>query len=215
MEISEETEQWLRDAGYEYYCFVSYPKIHQDMRRFALGVKEAIEKQLAASVQAPRVFVDDKNIPRGTDWEAIVQRALCRSVVMVALCLGAYYRSAHKWCGLEWAAMEQLGARRLRGSMLRPIMPVMLRLEMPIPHAVLKTQYVKMPAASLTWDKYCATVEFKRNIRDIVDYIGDVAEAIATNQAGAGHCREFTFPKESAFVGWRAAKQEFPFHNQT
>lgn len=51
MEISEETEEWLRTAGYEYYCFISYPKIHGDITRFAMRMKDAIEKQLAATVR--------------------------------------------------------------------------------------------------------------------------------------------------------------------
>lgn len=88
----------------------------------------------------------------------------------------------------------------------------MLRLERPIPDAVLSTQHVEMTAASLTWEKYCNTLEFKRNIRQVVDYIGDVAEAIAVNQVGAGHCREFVFPEQSAFTGWRPTRQEFPLH---
>jgi len=212
MEISEETEAWLKTAGYRYYCFVSYPKIHDDISRFALRVNEAIEQQLAANVHNPQVFLDHEDIPRGADWEGTLSGSLCRSVVMVALCLSAYYRTAHRWCGMEWAAMEQLGNGRLRGYMLRPIIPVMLRLEKPIPDAVLRTQHVDMTAASLIWQKYCNTLEFKRNIRQVVDYIGDVAEAIATNQATAGNCGDFVFPSESAFVGWRPARQEFPLH---
>src|SRR5215213_2023733 len=141
MEISEETEAWLKTAGYRYYCFVSYPKIHDDISRFALRVKEAIEQQLAANVHNPQVFLDHEDIPRGADWEGTLSGSLCRSVVMVALCLSAYYRTAHRWCGMEWAAMEQLGNGRLRGYMLRPIIPVMLRLEKPIPDAVLRTQH--------------------------------------------------------------------------
>jgi hypothetical protein len=131
---------------------------------------------------------------------------------MVALCVSAYYRSAHRWCGLEWAAMETLGAKRLHGCLLRPIIPVMLRLEKPIPEAVMRTQYVEMTAASLTWTKYCSTIEFQRNIQRIVDYIGEVAEAIAGNEAGAGNCGEFVFPSESAFVNWQPVRQEYPFH---
>jgi len=212
MEIREDTEHWLRKAGYEYYCFISYPKIHDDISRFAVRVKEAIEKQLAESVHDPHVFLDDEDIPRGADWEGTLRGSLCRSVVMVALCLSAYYRSAHPWCGLEWAAMERLGAGRLQGYTLRPIIPVMLRLERPIPDAVLRSQYVEMTAASLTWERHCNTLEFKKNIRQIVGYIGEVAEAIAINEAAAGNCREFVFPAESAFVGWLPARQEFPLH---
>lgn len=211
MEISEPTEAWLKEAGYKYYCFISYPKIHGDIGKFAAGVKEEIEKQLAATVHRPEVFIDDMNIPHGADWERTLSRALCGSVVMVALCLSAYYRSAHKWCGLEWAAMELLGTRRLRGHLLRPIIPVMLRLEMPIPDAVLRTQYVEMTAASLTWSRHCETLGFQKSIRQVVDYIGDVAEALAANQAAAD-CRQFAFPSDSAFVSWRATRQEFPLH---
>jgi TIR domain len=212
MEISEETEAWLKSAGYQYYCFISYPKIHEEIGKFALGVKQAIEKELALAVDRPKVFLDDVDIPRGADWEGSLSQALCSSVAMVALCVSAYYRSHHRWCGVEWAAMENLGTGRLRGHLLRPIIPLMLRLEKPIPDAVLRTQYIEMTAASLTWEEYCTTLEFKKNIQLVVDYIGEVAEAIAGNQASAGGCGEFLFPSESAFVNWRAARQEFPLH---
>jgi len=88
----------------------------------------------------------------------------------------------------------------------------MLRLEKPIPDAVLGTQYVEMTAASLTWEKYCTTLAFRRNIQQVVDYIGEVAEALAVNQAVAHKCGEFAFPSESAFVGWQPGRQEFPLH---
>ena len=212
MDISEDTERWLRTAGYQYYCFISYPKIHGDMGKFAARVKDAIQNQLAATVHNPQVFLDSMDIPRGSDWERMVSRSLCGSVVMVALCLSAYYRSAHRWCGLEWAAMEKLGSRRLSGHALRPIVPIMLRAERPVPEAVLTTQYVDMTAASLTWEKYCATLGFKKSIRQIVDYIGDVAEAIAINRVAAENCPDFLVSGESAFADWRPIRQEFPLH---
>ena len=212
MDISEDTERWLHTAGYRYYCFISYPKIHDDIGKFAARVKDAIQKQLAATVSNPQVFLDSSDIPRGSDWERMVSRSLCSSVVMVALCLSAYYRPSHRWCGLEWAAMEKLGSRRLTGHALRPIVPIMLRAERPVPEAVLKTQYVEMTAASLTWEKHCATLGFKKSIRQIVDYIGDVAEAIAINGIAAENCPDFLVSGESAFAGWQQQRQEFPLH---
>lgn len=212
MEISEATEHWLKANGYKYYSFVSYPKIHDNIGRFAMCVKQEIEKQLAATVQAPKVFVDDKDIKPGSNWEGTLSTELCSSVAMVALCVSAYYRTAHRWCGIEWAAMDSLGSHRLRGYLLRPIIPVMLRLEQPIPHAVLATQYVEMTAASLTWEKYCTTVAFRKNIKQVVNYIGEVAEALAANRAIAGNCGEFAFPVQSAFLNWEPTPQEYPLH---
>src|SRR2546423_5954221 len=99
MDISEATEAWLKAAGYKYYAFISYPKIHNDIGRFAVRVKQEIEKQLAATVQQPQVFVAERNIPPGTAWEGKLSAELCGSVAMVALCVSAYYRTAHSWCG--------------------------------------------------------------------------------------------------------------------
>lgn|GEM_PF-1812692 len=212
MEISEQTEAWLKNAGYKHYSFISYPKIHSEIAAFAVCVKKEIETQLAATVHKPHVFVDNVDIEAGSGWEDTLSTELCSSVAMVALCVSAYYRSAHRWCGLEWAAMESLGTRRLRGHALRPIIPVMLRLERPIPEAVLATQYVEMTAASLTWERYCNTLAFRRNVKQIVDYIGEVAEALALNQAVAGNCSAFAFPTQSAFVGWQPALQQYPLH---
>jgi hypothetical protein len=214
MDISEPTEAWLKSAGYKYYAFVSYPKIHEDIKRFAVCVKDEIQKQLAATVDKPQVFVDKTDVKPGTQWQGKLRTELCSSVAMVALCVGAYYRAAHPWCGLEWAAMDSLGSRRLRGHLLRPIIPIMLRLEKPIPDAVLATQYVEMTAASLTWERYCTTLAFRRNIQQVVDYIGDVAEALAGNQAIAANCSGFKLPKKSAFIGWQAARQHFPLHGK-
>jgi hypothetical protein len=214
MEISERTEEWLKRAGYKYYSFISYPKIHDDIGRFAVCVKKEIERQLAATVSKPAVFVDDVDITPGKPWKGKLSCDLCSSVAMVALCVSAYYRSAHKWCGVEWAAMDSLGTHRLRGHLLRPIIPIMLKLEKPIPNVVLATQYVEMTAASLIWERYAATQGFKRDIKKVVDYIGEVAEAIASNQAMARRCDKFAFPAKSAFLKWKAKPQEFPLHVQ-
>lgn len=212
MEISVETDNWLKENGYEYHCFISYPKIHEKMKRFAEGVKAAIEIELAASVYEPKVFLDDQDIEEGAEWDGVLRGALCRSVSMVAICLSAYYHPKRPWCGLEWAAMDNLGSARLKGFLLRPIIPLIVKLEKPIPEAVLDTQYVKMTTASLTWEDHCSTEDFRKNIRKVTNYISLVAEAIANNQAEAGNCGGLARPERSAFADWKPERPPFPNH---
>src|ERR1051325_158315 len=130
-------DRWLQHAGYEYHCFVSYPRImnaagtiddEHPINQCAHQVRDELVRQLGYSVPTPRVFLDVE-LGGGVNWELRIQQALCRSVVMVAICAGIYYHPSHNWCGLEWAAMDALGRRRLRDSDLLAIFPMMLKRE--------------------------------------------------------------------------------------
>ncbi len=211
MAITPEIEQWLKDAGYEYHCFISYPRINNnDMVECAQHVQDAIKKDLALSINDPNVFLDE-SITGGTDWEKRLRTALCRSVTMVALCAGIYYHPAHKWCGLEWAAMDNLCERRLPGSDLRTIIPLIVRIESSIPDVVLKTQWVDISSLTLQGRRYYNTKEFRLRIMEVVNHIKKVAVAIADNQARAD-CKQFQFPSTSAFINWQPVKQPAPFY---
>jgi hypothetical protein len=209
-------DQWLQNAGYEYHCFVSYPRIttpdgaiddEHPINYCAKQVRDALVRQLGFSVPAPRVFLDVE-MRGGVNWEVRVQQALCRSVMMVAICAGIYYHASHRWCGLEWAAMDALGRKRLRDSDLLAIFPMMLKKERSLPAAVGVTQRADVSGAAAS-RRYYRTKAFYRNIEDVVTHLEHVAEAIQARNEGCG-CGQFVFPQTSAFADWQAQGQDFP-----
>jgi hypothetical protein len=220
MGITPHLEQKLRDLGYENHCFVSYPRIrNQDgevdfahpINQCALRVKEAIERRLAFSIP-PHVFMDTGMRP-AVDWEPTLKRALCKSLVMVAVCAGIYYHPSHRWCGLEWAWMDALGSRRLRGSGFGTIVPLMIKVESSLPETVLRPQRIDISRAWVQGPRYYSTNKFREYVGQIVAHIENVADAVTQSQARTD-CRAFDFPQESAFAGWEPAGQAFPFRNE-
>jgi hypothetical protein len=210
-------DRWLNEAGYEYHAFVSYPRIKKadgtpdvehPINLCARQVRDALVRQLAYSVPNPRVFLDVE-MGGGVDWERRLQRALCRSVVMVAICAGIYYHPSHAWCGLEWAAMDALGRRRLRDSELLAIFPLMLKRERSLPPAAVRVpQWADVSGAALS-RRYYSTKSFGRNIEEVVTHVERVAETIHARDEACG-CGQFEFPQTSAFADWQPEAPEFP-----
>lgn len=209
-------DDWLKGAGYEYHCFVSYPRIKNDdgsideghaINQCALQVKRALVSQLKASIPEPKVFLD-RDMGGGADWERKMERALCRSVVMVAICADIYYHPSHPWCGREWAAMDSLGGRRLRGSGLRAIVPLMFKAGKSVPDVVRAPNWSDVSGASAS-RRYYSTRAFNNCINEVVTHIERVAEVIAERQA-LSRCKRFSLPAESAFAEWQAERPGFP-----
>jgi hypothetical protein len=221
MSITPQVEQGLKELGYQYHCFVSYPRIRgadgsidseHPISQCALQLKDAIERGLSFSIPAPRVFVDVR-MGGGVDWDLTLKRALCESLVMVAVCASIYYHPSHKWCGMEWAWMDALGSRRLPNDELRTIVPLIIKVESSLPEAVLKPQYIDISRAWVQGKRYYSTNKFREHVGQIVAHIERVAEAI-TRRGSRTDCRAFDFPQESAFAGWEPAGQAFPFRNE-
>jgi hypothetical protein len=225
MAISPPTEQWLADAGYKYHCFISYPRIKDEqgnddrthpINQCAREVKAAIRQGLKYSIPNPRVFLDLDDIPPGNDWESTVKSALCGSLVMVAICAGIYYHPDHLWCGLEWAAMDNLGETRLPESKLLAIIPVMVKTENPIPPTVQRPQWVNISGLMAGRRRFRPTDTFSRIIQgEVVKHIETVAEAVQRNNVKT-NCAGFAFPTKSAFADWQFVSQTPPppFYNK-
>jgi hypothetical protein len=156
MPITYEIENWLRGPGaYENHCFISWPHtINRDITECAQTIRDSIREVLATSFHEPTVFLDEIGITGGADWQLKLRRALCRSVSMVAICAPIYYRPEHNWCGLEWAAMEQLSSTRLRGHDFKTIIPVMVRKSDPLPSVVSRVQYIDLSKVQLQGRRY-------------------------------------------------------------
>jgi hypothetical protein len=223
MPITPPVEQWLKDAGYEYHCFISYPRIktkdgNDDMthplNQCARGVKEAIIQGLSYSIPNPRVFLDLDDIPPGHAWEPTVRGALCKSLVMVAICAAIYYHPDHEWCGLEWAAMDNLGEMRFPGDKLLTIVPVMVKIEKPIPPTVERPQWVNISGLMTGRRRFRPTDRFNNIIyTQVVSHIEAVAQAIRQNEVKTD-CAHFSFPDKSAFAEWQLVGQLPPFYDK-
>ena len=95
-------EKWLKDAGYEYHCFISWPHVGKEAKEWAKKLKESIEQSLKYHLIYPRVFFDDKDIYLGNDWQESLRQALWKSVTLVAIWVPIY--ANHHWCVREWTA---------------------------------------------------------------------------------------------------------------
>jgi hypothetical protein len=214
--FTPEMERRLADAGYRYHCFISYPRVRsKELLKCARRVKEAIEGELSLTINQPAVFLDE-NIKGGTDWELKLRQALCQSLTMVAICAPIYYHPAHKWCGLEWAAMEGLNEKRLPGNELRTIIPIIFRRareNAPPPRVISKPQQIDISDDSLLPGFY-STSRFNKHIRGIVSHIEQVVDALVGNDSNMVRtdCAGFPFPLMSAFADCPEIEQAPPFH---
>jgi hypothetical protein len=207
-------EQWLQQAGYEYHCFISWPHTeNKEITDCAKYIRDAITNGLALSVPSPKVFLDETSMIAGSEWPLSLRHALCKSIAMVAICAPIYYHPAHEWCGLEWAAMELLGQKRLPNEDLKAIIPIMVRTSSSLPRVVSKVQYVDLSSVTIRGRRYYNTQEFKEKVRNIVESIEKIAVALTHNQSKP-NCERFRFPSSSAFGDYQPQSQPLPFRNR-
>jgi len=133
---TEQMERWLWETGgYENLCFISWP--HTDdyyISACARRVQSEIRSRLADTFAKPEVFLDEASIQGGDLWERKLKKQLAGSLCMVAICAPIYFRSEHRWCGVEWASMAQLGECRLASDVTyTTIIPLMVRMVKPYP----------------------------------------------------------------------------------
>ena len=214
MPITPNLQNWLEQAGYKHYCFVSWP--HTDSREItdcAKYIRDELARRLSDSIPKPSVFLDEKYITGGAKWPDELKGALCRSITMVAICAPIYYHPTHSWCGLEWAAMDVLNKRRIPGCEFHSIIPVMVRKSDILPPAVSQLQYVDVSGVLTTGRRYFKTKEFRQKLGEIVQRIESVADALAAKNAITG-CDQFTFPRKSAFSKFGKVAQPFPLRKR-
>lgn len=115
---------WLHGEGnYRYACFISWASRsgrHAEQAAHKLESKLYELLRLEGWCDGSVYLAKAQNEP-GEDWYAAMTRALCDSVVLVAICAPEYYESEH--CRREWAGMETLEAN---GCAAR-VIPVILR----------------------------------------------------------------------------------------
>ena len=211
MPITHTLEQWLKNSGYEYHCFISWPHTkNKNMTQCARNIKEAIEESLALSIASPRVFLDESEIYGGADWQETLIRSLCRSVAMVSICAPIYYHPSHTWCGLEWAAMHGLSQQRIPRAEFKTIIPVLLKQDSSMPECISQIQYVDFSGVIVRGRRYYSTNDFRSKITQIVNRIEQIAQTLQSNSS-ITTCEQFIAPPASAFANHPTKDDLFPF----
>lgn len=211
MAIAETTERWLKGAGYEYHCFISWPStVNSYMGQFAGALKESLTEELAFQITEPRVYLAPRDIAPGTQWESDLKEALCGSICMVALCIPVYFHEKHRWCLLEWASMEELTQRRLGSDKRGAIIPIVLS-EMPDrPPALAALQHIDLSSQKLRGRSFLRSQDFRSVAVKVVARIDEIATRIVSRKAKAG-CDKFDFPDESRLPKYDGTRKELPF----
>lgn len=96
------------DAGageddYEYDVFISYAGGGAIAQWVCDVFRSEFELWLRDEIKDVRVFFDKRDIPHGTEFPAVLQRAHQRSKVLVAVLSPAYFQS--QWCMTELFSM--------------------------------------------------------------------------------------------------------------
>jgi hypothetical protein len=198
--MAPDVRRWLKDNGFVHHCFISYPHTGgAEMREFADKVRERIEEELHNLVgREASVYFDERSLPVGHDWPEHLRENLCASVSMVAILTPVYVQTDHPWCAKEWAAMHELGRRRLYDSTLTGIIPVMFR-RTELEGAAADIQKIDMSRIAVAGRRYYATREFRGHIVRIVDQIDQIAARIHVNRCSA-ELVAFHFSETSPFT---------------
>ncbi|MDT3777682.1 hypothetical protein PJI16_08950 [Nitrospira sp. MA-1] len=93
----------------EHACFISFPKGNGKDSQFANHFYNEFTEQLAAIDKNLSVFKYDRceHRRRGDDWTLWIQRELCDSAMMIAVCAPNYFNGS-QGCISEFKGMEAL-----------------------------------------------------------------------------------------------------------
>lgn len=177
LSITGDLRRWLKQAGFNNHCFISYPRARygRGSSECAAKVKQAIAEELEqAGETAPEIFIDTTSIPPGAEWPRHLRDNLSQSVSMIAIISDLYFTSEHSWCGREWAAMEALGRSRHPDTSVKPIIPVLYR-ETTLPENVGRIQCVDLSRVMLSGRRYYSTNDFREKISVITYQIIQIA----------------------------------------
>ena len=97
----------------EHACFISFPRGPGKDSQFAEHFYVEFTQQLAALDKTLSVFKFDRCEDRrkGDDWTLWIQRELCQSAMMIAVCAPNYFNGSPA-CVSEFRGMETLIAQR-------------------------------------------------------------------------------------------------------
>ena len=215
MYITPEVEKWLKNAGYKYYCFISWPHTDSyEMTECAKQLEKDIKSGLSLNVPRAEVFLDDE-IKGGDNWLKKITETLCQSVVMVAVCAPVYFHPEHRYCHLEWTAMSKLSKKRFPDKKIHTIIPILLKEMRPWPEPILKMkiQCYDFSRVMTLGRAYYEQPEYREKKNEIVERIVSICNKLSENEREA-NCQDFSLPKKplSSFnYKKEQPKQQAPF----
>jgi hypothetical protein len=198
----------------EHACFISFPRGPGKDSRFADLFYDEFTEQLATLDKTLSVFKYDRREERrqGDDWTLWIQRELCSSAMMMAVCAPNYFNGSPA-CVSEFRGMEALIVERTRvlGTPRREWL-MGLRLKDKIPMPALNPYDVR------DFLDCCASPEKVRRMHHYRQVVEALAERVyehwhwlhtdgrVAKLQAAGICGAFKLPAQASVTAG-----EFPF----
>ena len=193
----------LGKRNLRYYSFISYPGGDRNLDRFAQRFRDALESKLKEHFPKLKnrheyVFLDQDSIDAGEEWARKLGQALCQSAIMVALCVPMYSHSDHRWCGREWAGIEQLALQRFPSGP-NPIFVVKLA------GKELDKRIERLQVWDLSRDRTrgLQRLHEKRAFHECIDsivlHLEKVLDVLVASEVLVFDCRDYLLPEKSAF----------------
>lgn len=188
----------------EHACFISFSRGPGKDSQFADLFYAEFTEALAASDKTLSVFKYDRCESRrkGDDWTLWIQRELCHSAMMFAVCAPNYFNGSPA-CVSEFRGMEFLIAERTKAlGIAREDWLVGLRLKDKIPMPALN------PYSVLNFLDCCASPEKVRRVHQYRQVVEELADRVYTHWnwlhsdgrdkvlAEANICGAFVLPRE-------------------
>jgi hypothetical protein len=160
----------------QYSCFVSYSHGQGDlMRMFIEQLATALESSIGPYLDQ-KVYVDDKRLMPGYNFDEALFKAICQSICMVVVYSPKY--EDHVYCLREYTAMERIEMKRKEilgnkaSNEVGMIIPIVLRgLQEGLPDKIRKQRhYVDFSKFST------ASMNMKRNSKYVkqIDWIAQI-----------------------------------------
>ena len=200
----------------EHACFISFPRGVGNDTRFAQHFYDEFVAQLGLIDKSLSVFKFDRCEERrqGDDWSLWIQRELCSSAMMLAVCAPNYFKGSPA-CVSEFRGMEQLIAERnkvLGPPPKKPDWLLALRLKDSIPMPALNPYPVRdFLDCAIAPEKVRTLLRYRRVVSELADLVYEHWSWIQDAGRGAqlhaaGICRVFRLPPEES-----ATPAAFPF----
>lgn len=199
-----------------YACFISYPHGQTDLtKRFIDELKTALAEQVEGW-QDEQVYLDEERLKPGYKFNESIARAICESVCMIVVYSPRYEK--HPYCLREYAAMEQLEAKRL--SLIgKPelvdkgmIIPVLFRGKDYLPEKIGRRIHYLDFENYITPRSIGGDEKYATQIADLARYIYSLFhEMEQSNTDVCVDCDQFRLPAEDQVKPWREPRvQQLP-----
>lgn len=196
-----------------YSCFISYP--HGEGRlvqQFVTDLKKVLADHVATWLDKG-IYLDEERLGPGTNIREGIAQAICQSVCMIVVYSPRYEK--HAYCLREYAAMEQVEARRralIKSPELRAqsmIIPVIFRGKDYLPPKFQNIKYLDFenyvtPRTDM-WKNNKYVKELARTAKEIYDLFLAIEES---NADVCSDCDHFTLPPEDQVKPWREPRAQ-------